>query len=298
MRAAASLACLGWIVGCAASAVPPPISPALDDEPSGLVWLADAKGRHRTLWVSTVDGRPLASMPIEGPLWAEGSMLWQWIEEPVEIPLIDCANEPSAQSPAREIVGSAVGHRVHLRELTQSVSLEVRGPPRLEPLRTLSHGIEPIASVGPYLFAREEIAYVGCDAEAGTEARSLVWDLSIAGPTDVLSARERASVLARARAKLRERGLLSPARELELAMLAPRWDPRGGLELEVLFVGGLEPRATARMRAPRLPARLASRASVPPWVQVAVARTEGATLLGFSEIEHPAPARILAGLRR
>jgi len=293
---------LAWVLGCAASAPPPPTLAPEPDEPSGLVWLSDAHGRHRTLWVSTEDGRPLSSLPIEGPLWAEGSMLWQWIEEPVEVPLVDCrasASEPVAHaglddSPS-EVIGTAIGYRVVLRELTQSLSLEVRGPPRVEPVRALSHGVEPVASVGPYLFAREQLAYAPCDARQSAEARALVWDLSTAGPIEVLSARERAAVAARARASFRERGL-EPVNELELAALAPRWDPRRGLQLDVLFMAGVDRSATVRAR--RLPSALAARARVPAWVRTAVARVEGATLLGFSRLDHPAPIRVLDALRR
>lgn len=312
MRAPAMAASLAWVLGCATSAHPPTRTPAPDPAPaSGLVWLVDASGRHRTLWVSTRDGRPLSSLPIEGPLWAEGSMLWQWTEEPVEVPLVDCDADPALRSaraaqhgaPSEDrVVGTAVGVRVVLRELTQPLSLEVRAAPSLSPVRALSHGVEPVASVGTYLFAREELRYDPCGAGASAEARTLVWDLATVLPTEILSDAERAAATARAHARLRRRGLEDVA-PLELAALAPRWDLRRGLSLEYVFVAGgclvcPASETSARVRTALLPDALAPSARVPRWVAAALARVDGATLLGFSRVDHPAPLRVLETLRR
>src|SRR5690606_25684713 len=89
---AASWAVLGWaLAGCAGGpSAPMTRTPAPDEPESGLVWIIDGTGRHRTLWVSTADGRPLSSFPLEGPVWAQGSMLWQWTEEPRSVSLRGC----------------------------------------------------------------------------------------------------------------------------------------------------------------------------------------------------------------
>ena len=52
---------------------------------SGLVWVRDAAGTDRTWWVN-LDGSPLSSLPIDGPLWADGQALWQPTFERAEAP--------------------------------------------------------------------------------------------------------------------------------------------------------------------------------------------------------------------
>ncbi len=294
------------LAGCG-GAPPARAAQALPEEPaSGLVWFVDAQGRHRTLWVSTAEGRPLSSLPIDGPLWAEGSMLWQWTEEPVEVPLVECAPLGSlsalgAAEGATRVIGSATAHRVILRELTHSLALEVRGAPMLEPVRALSHGVEPVASVGPYLFAVEELRYDPCSASTSrrpsAEARTLVWDLTSARPAEVLTDDERQAVASAARARLEEQGL-EEAEPLALAGLTPSWDPARGLSLDYLFVAESCPGCGAHVRAASLPDTLRARARVPRWVRAALARVEGATLRGFSRLDHPAPLRVLDSLRR
>lgn len=281
-------------------------TPAPDEPESGLVWIIDGTGRHRTLWVSTADGRPLSSFPLEGPVWAQGSMLWQWTEEPRSVSLRGC-DTPGRPAERR---GNAIAYRVVLRELTQSLAIEMRGVPRVEPVSALSHGVEPIASVGPFVFAREELAYVPCGSPRNAEARALVWDLARGGPAEILTERERALIAHReasaARAGLRAQGV-EEFDELQLAALAPRWATTG-LSVDYLFVtercdgcvaGWWRAYASAaRVTASPLPAELAERARVPHWVRSAVAEIEGAQLAGFSRIEHPAPLRVLDALRR
>lgn len=305
---AISWALLGWTsAGCAgAPSTASKLAPDHEEAESGLVWITDATGRHRTLWVSTSDGRPLSSFPLEGPVWAQGSMLWQWTQEPRAVSLQGC----DAAGRTSERPDSAIAYRVVLRELTQSLAIEMRGVPQVEPVSALSHAVEPIASVGPFLFAREELAYVPCGAPRNAEARALVWDLARGGPAEILSEPERRRIAHReasaARADLRAQGV-EDLDEIQLAALAPRWAPTG-LSVDYLFVtercdgciagwwGAYA--SAARVTASLLPAQLAERARVPDWVRRAVAAIEGAQLAGFSRIEHPAPLRVLDALRR
>lgn len=272
-------------VGCAGA---PRVSGFDDEGPfedtgTGLVWIVDGAGVHKTLWVSTESGRPLASQPIEGPLWAAGSRLWQWLEEPVGVPLHSCATGAETQH------GQAVARRVMVRDLVRSRDIELRAPPELGDVRDLTHVVSPLASVGPFLFVLEELELDGCEASSA-EARALVWDLHSGRPTELLSAEERE----RARARLRAQN--DELDEVELVALWPRWE-EGRLALSYGFAaeGGA---VSTQLDAERLPARLADHARVPVWVRAALTRAPDATLAGFSRVEHPAPARILDTLRR
>lgn len=236
-------------------------------------------------------------------------MLWQWTEEPVEVPLVECEAPPGEL--ARSVLGSAEGapgvigtvigtataQRVVLRELTHSLSLEVRGAPSLEPVRALSHGVEPVASVGPYLFAVEQLRFDACSARSRAEARTLVWDLTSVSPAEVLSDEEREAAARAARERLEQQGL-EAAEPLALAALTPHWDPARGLSLDYLFVIEGCRECGAHVRATSLPDTLAARSQVPGWVRAALGRVPGPTLRGFSRLEHPAPLRVLDSLRR
>lgn len=302
---------IALFAGCAGAAPGQPTPPAEAEAPTGLVWFVDAAGVHRTLWVSTRDARPLSSQPIEGPVWAAGSMLWQWTEEPVAVPLAACdamhASVGGTLHAGESTAGTAMARRVVLRELTQSISVEMRAPPSLDAVRELSHTIEPLASVGPYLFAREELAYEPCGAPRTVEARALVWDLAAARPAEILREHERAAIAAReaadARARLRDQGV-DDVGGIALAGLTPRWDAKRGLAVDYLFVaepcyacGELRP-VSARVTATLLPEELAASSRIPRWVRAAVARLDGATLAGFSRVDHPEPLRVLDALRR
>ncbi|HEY8432312.1 MAG TPA: hypothetical protein VIL20_28260 [Sandaracinaceae bacterium] len=300
-----------FALGLAACAGRLPDAGFPEDEPeapgtSGLLWFVDANGAHRTLWVSTEDGRPLASQPIEGPLWAQGSALWQWIPQPAEVALSGCTDAIEAE--ADEAIGTATAQRVVLRELTQSVELEIVPPPQRRPLRGLAHSVRPVASVGPYLFVVEELELDTCGAQRHVEASAFVWDLEGAQRTEVLTERERAALAereaTRARARLRERG---DVEDVRLVALEPRWEKRG-LALDYRFVADVCPACgdgawssstiAASVPAPELPERLAAHARIPRWARAALAELEGATLAGFTRVEHPAPAHVLDALRR
>lgn len=306
LRAALAIAAL---TGCAGRAPPAGFPEEIEERgTSGLVWIVGPDGAHRTLWVSTEDGRPLASQPIEGPLWAEGSMLWQWAVEQVEVPLHAC--DEGDERPEPERVGTAIAQRVVLRELTQSVELEIRPAPAPHPVRGLAHEVRPVASVGPYVFVVEELDLDACGAHPYVEAAAFVWDLESAQRAELLTERERAAIAEvearRAESELARRS--EDVEEVRLVAMEPRWSEARELAVAYRFVAdacyacgdgewGSYTIAT-RVGAVELPERLAARARVPRWVRAAVASVEGATLAGFTRVEHPAPARVLDALRR
>lgn len=279
-----------------------------EEAATGLVWIVGVDGLHRTLWVSTADGRPIASQPIDGPVWASGSALWQWVAEPAPIPLSGCRDAPDEPSVRGEPVRTVDAQRVVLRELTRSDELELVRAPGGRPVRGLAHLVSPTASVGPYLFVTEEIDLDTCGAHPYVEARAFVWDLAAAERAELLTDRDLELVSThearRARGELARR---SEVEDVRLVAIEPRWTS-ARLALAYRFVAdvcrdcgdgewGSHTIAT-RVEASALPERMAVHGRVPRWVQAAVAAVEGATLAGFTRVEHPAPARVLDALRR
>jgi hypothetical protein len=236
---------------------------------SGLVWIVDGAGRHRTLWVSIEDGRSLSSLPIEGPLWADGPRLWQWRDEPVDVRRAACGDEGSTEVSARRVI---------LRELVREREVELGGPTALDVL----HEAEPLASVGPLLFVRERGERAPCEQEA---TRDVAWHFPSARTVEVLREDEHAALRAEA------------ARDgAALVGLTPRWDA-GHLALDLELTAGASASPT-RKEASWLPERLRAHDRVPRWVGAAMARAPEATLAGWSRVEHAAPAGLLDTLRR
>lgn len=301
------------------------LEPEAEVEGSGLVWVVGPNGAHRTLWVSTQDARPLSSLPIEGPLWAQGSMLWQWIEEPVPVALSSCEQGADAS-------GTGITYRVLLRELTQGVELEVRPAPTLGAVRRVEHRVEPVASVGPLLFLEDRLEAEPCqDLPPEGEERSaltlgrqpplrsaaaIVWDLRAGRPVEVLTDADREALIAARDRAAEELLRATPGEEEdvgrpELVAITPRWEipPRapGALSLDYVFAAGAcyacssgwGPFAHAtRVTAERIPQRLASSVRVPRWARQAARTVEGAALAGFSRVEHAGPERLLDTFRR
>lgn len=283
---------------------------------SGLVWMIDARGEHETLWVST-DGAPLASQPIDGPVWAEGDTLWQWVEEPVAVPVFDGLADsvephPSLASGTRPVT------RAVLRELAGDLRVVAIEAPAPGPVRELVHEVRLVGSVGPYVFAVERLTVDAFGAHGVSEARALVWDLRAAAPAQILTDRERSSLIGaeieEARRALLAEGAdvgvdasLAPD-EIELVAMWPRWEMDGGLALELQLATEVcyacsDGEWSDYTRSVRVPTetvyeRLAEHAALPDWVREAAALRPGGRVLGFTDVTEPAPARILDTLRR
>ena len=283
---------------------------------SGLVWMVDPDGAEHTLWVS-LDGAPLASQPIDGPLWAEGDTLWQWVEEPVGVPVFDGLGDHVEPHPALSSGTRAVTRAV-LRELVGDLRVVVIEAPAPGPVRELVHEVRLVGSVGPYLFAVERLTVDAFGAHGVSEARALVWDLRAAGPAQILTERERSSLhgaeLDEARRALIAEGAdlgvdaSLGVDEIDLVATWPRWDLERGLAIDLQLATEVcyacsDGEWSDYTRSVRVPTetvyeRLAEHAAVPDWVRAAAASRAGARVAGFTEVTEAGPARILDTLRR
>jgi hypothetical protein len=280
------------------------------------VWTVEGRGRGRTRWVAP-DGTPLAGQPIEGPVWAEGRCLWQWVEEPVDVPVWDAPPEGEHPDPATAD-GTRTVWRGVLRELVDDARVVVIEAPEPGVVRAVAHELRVEASVGPYLFLTERLTVDAWGAHPSARARALVWDLRTAAPADPLTERERESLVAEARARARrrlvaegaDRGVEAalPAEAIELVALRPRWSVAEGLRLELRFATQTcyacgdgrwsDYTRSVRVTADRLPERLARHARIPAWVRSTAHRLEDAEVAGFTIVEEPGPVRVLDSLRR
>lgn len=294
------------------------VVPRVEPPPhSGLVWMVDAQDHSLTEWVSVDDGSPIASQPIEGPLWAEGDALWQWIAETVEIPV--WGEEPNGEDPdPTTAVSSADVTRIVLRELVGDVRVVIVEAPEPGPVRALEHTVRAIASVGPYLFVRQSLYVDAWGAHGSGEVQTMVWDLRAAAPTELLTEREIASIAAVERPQALEQ-LVADGSDagfdeelgidsVGLVSIEPEWDPADGLVVWLRFAAEAcyacgdgewsDYTRSTRVRMHELPERLAGLATVPRWVREVVVRHPEHRLAGFTLVDDPAPARVLDTLHR
>ena len=314
------VACAVWIGGCGAadraSCESTRIPHADPPQRSGLVWMTDAHGQHHTLWVS-LEGEPLASQPIDGPLWADGDTLWQWVEEPVPVPVFD--GRPVFDEPPPALAGGTRSvRRGVLRDLSSDLEVVAVEAPAPGPVREIIHEVRLVASVGPYVFATERLTVDAFGAHGESRATAHVWDLRAAAPAQVLTERER-TALARGPLQAARRALLDqgaglgvapegPPDDVALVALWPRWDLERGLAVELQIATEVcyacsDGRWSDYTRSVRLPARrvyerLAEHAAIPRWVRRTAAERPDERVAGFTEVTRPEPAWILDTLRR
>jgi len=274
--------------------------PQVDAPPtSGLVWMRDGS-RDRTHWVA-LDGTPLSGQPIEGPLWADGRALWQLVPEEATAPIFE--HEPSTSAPAS--TGVAPVQRLVLRELVSRASVVLLEAPSPGPAREIVHRVSLEGSVGRYLFVLERLYIDAWGAHGSEQARSLVWDLSAAARAEVATDRERMDWQRLAPSLVRGLPHVADGSEAALVALHPSWDVEAGLRVDLHLAvntcyacgDGLWSDYTRSVLhpLPSPPERLATR--LPAWVRVTAA-SAGGTLMGFTLVDQPEPARILDSLRR
>lgn len=306
-----ALICAIALLGCGSAAGRDGIEfPGADPLPaSGLVWIRRGEtGLGQTFWVRVEDGSSLSGQPIEGPVWADGRTLWQYVEE-VE-PVLLYEDEPLGAAPdPSDATSTTEVRRGLLRELVLGARVVVIDAPDPGPARALRHELLLEGSVGPYLFFEERLFIDSYGAHGIQSARATVWDLRSAATTTIATDRETAAWTARASERARRElgDRLEPEAISELAVVAlhPRWEIPGGLGVDLQVAmpscytcsdGGWSDYTLGLILAlPTLPERLDG--ELPRWVRTAAERA-GGTLLGFTRVEHPEPAQILDSLSR
>jgi hypothetical protein len=222
---------------------------ALTPNQDVVAWSVDPQGGGISTWVkgNEVENETVAHRP--GIVIPVGVELWQWQRTAAEVPLCACeawkANGRQGQCPTAS--ESGVGQVVELVELVSGERLELvaaptgtgddGGPIYID----FSTEVEPIASVGPYLFYRSGQGGAVCGAaqdEWWSEFQ--VFDLERRQPVEIFGEQE----LARIRATEQQAAYqlmaddklvqATSADDLELTMIEPSWSP-AGLSLQYQF---------------------------------------------------------------
>lgn len=215
---------------------------ALAPHQNVLAWTTDAEGHEASVWIkgNAIEAEVVAAGP--GVAIPVGLEVWQWRETEVAVPLCDCETWERAamEGPCPETLEPGWGMRVELVELLSGESLELVPAPGDEDdgdgpeFIDYSAAVEPIASVGPFLFFRRDEGGAICGAAHGSWSSSFeVFDFERREIVDVLSSEERGRILATeqhtAYELMRGDRLVEVARaeDLELTVIEPRWYPNG-----------------------------------------------------------------------
>jgi hypothetical protein len=203
-----------------------------------LVWTRDSDGRATTHRLDNA-GRELET--VDGIFVATGAGAWQWREDPLVIETRPCerfdeAGEllPSEPTAPGEATRASL---LHVAGGAEQVIVEPTAD--TEGAAEIQHGVELVASVGPYLFIRESTYAYTCGAHGNTGVSATLWDAvqgtSIAPPDDMGSIE---GPLAKAIEELSdEDDDIFPVNESTVTMteLVPTFAKDGALELGVQF---------------------------------------------------------------
>jgi hypothetical protein len=244
------LAILAALAASACGAKDVPIIPGPDPVEDVLVWVADARGEQTTLWIrgNSTGGRLLASRP--GILLSLPTGLVEVREREIALPTCDCAAEPgdggTEECPAI-VEGGATGTVLVEALLPGGEELAVTEPPDATdddvPLyEALEFGATVTASIGPFLFIRDDTRSLACGAaHEGWSSQFEVFDVAAGETTELLSEEERAQVVGREQTtafKLFAGDTLVDAarpEDLELTMISPIVLPGAGVGLRYQF---------------------------------------------------------------
>jgi hypothetical protein len=152
-----------------------------------LVWTRDGDG-HGVTHRLDADGREIETMA--GIFVATGSGAWQWREEPRLVVTTPCEryDEEGGLLPSEPTAPGETTRATLLHVAGGAEQVVVEPATDLEGAADVQHGVELVASVGPYLFVRESTYAYTCGAHGNTGVTATLWDAvqgtSIAFPDD------------------------------------------------------------------------------------------------------------------
>ncbi len=262
-----------------------------------LVWTRDEEGHAETHRIDA-SGREIET--IDGLLVATTSGTWRWREQDRPVLTTPCEryDEEGALLTAPEPEpGSAT--RVTLENGASGAEQVLVEPPAgSDGAEDFRHGVELVASVGPWLFVRESTYVYTCGAHGTTGVETMIWDASNGTmapfPSDVGSIEKpRAAAMQR----LADDGDGFPPTEetTELTEVVPSFSPDGSLRVGLRFTsptcyacgrgnGGSYTKSEIA-DAERVPDMLSAYADTPRAVRAFVAANSTREVRGWSAVK-------------
>lgn len=146
-----------------------------------LAWSADERGAARTTWLDP-EGQPIGER--EGIVIAAGEELIEVVPEVESVVLPTCEDVEAGRPPSG---GGETGIRTRLVavSLGSGARRTLVEPLEVPGAASLRHVIVPVASLGPYLFARESAEVFACGAHGNVDVAMRVIDLRTGLPAEL-----------------------------------------------------------------------------------------------------------------
>ncbi|MDI1447075.1 hypothetical protein [Polyangium sp. 6x1] len=199
-----------------------------------LVWGKQGDGRPMTYRVAD-DGHVLGEEPGIVIATSRGELVWR--EREAEIKLTGCGEG----GPLESLGPGTVTHAWLGPRDDQARQVVVDPGEDGDGAGELSHRVELLGSVGPYLFVREDVFIFACGAHGNTAASFKLWDAEAGKEIDLMHHLPNKDALARSAESLLDEGDRDPeeARQQEdvpeLVQILPVHGERGGLRIDAQF---------------------------------------------------------------
>jgi len=265
--------------------------------PAWLVWTRDADGEPRSFVLDSrgaeVSSEPGIGIAIDGKKWS-------YRTEPVDLPTTRCpdlgdpeGDDEMGERPAAE---PGKGMRATLVRDGEPDRIVIEPPLHQEGAEEIDHGVELVASVGPYLFLRESVYAYACGAHGNVSVVPTTWD-ALRGEAAVVPAHLIDGPLAAAIAELNadDDTFLATEETTALGEVVPGYDARGDLVVGLRFAAptcyacsygdfGSYVKATV-VDVPAIPAVLAPFATAPHAIGVFAAAHPDLAIGGYGMID-------------
>ena len=226
----------------------PPVAPAVDlaagpraappeAEADGevLVWGKTGDGPRTTYRVAG-DGRVLGEEPAVVIMTSRGELVWREREEDVKLGGCEEGTPGELLEPGKVTHAWLAPRDDQPRQVVVDPSNEGDG------VEQLTHVVELLGSVGPYLFVHENVDLFACGPHGNSMASFHLWDAEAGKPLDLLLDLPNKLTLARRAEPMLDEGDMDPeeARKEEdlpeLVQIQPVYGERGGLRVDAQFM--------------------------------------------------------------
>ncbi|MDC3955704.1 hypothetical protein [Polyangium jinanense] len=208
--------------------------PEAESDGEVLIWGKQDDGLPATYRVAD-DGRVLGEEPGIVIATSRGELVWR--EREAEVKLGGC----EGGTPPENLEPGTVTHAWLAPRDDQARQVIVDPGDDGAGVGELSHHVELLGSVGPYLFVHEDVSVFSCGAHGNTVANFKLWDAEAGKEIDLMRHLPNKEALARRAEPMLDEGDMDPeeARKHEaipdLVQIFPVYGERGGLRIDAQF---------------------------------------------------------------
>lgn len=149
--------------------------------PTMLVWVRDRQG---AAWTYQVQPDGTAGTRLEGVHFTAAGSAWTWVTQTLDVETEPCDLSLGARHPAQ--VGTVTRATIAGASGREQVVVDPPASCDEHCPNELKHVVQPIATVGPYVFVETSEYTYACGAHGATQTSFLVWDVERGRPVDMV----------------------------------------------------------------------------------------------------------------